>query len=304
MELKNDLRLRGTLHSVDQYLNLRLTDVAAEPIHEHPYLVRALTLICRRPCAAASSAAASSASSTSRLPASIASCCKTQRARKSSLRRSRSRHSLQCDVHSINKPSLFSLGAACAWETPCTARTGCPSVGQSSSSCTAAGRWCAPAPLCAASHPMQHGQSGLPVAGWRASGMGAKIDGARNLNPQFGPSPSNARSSPSKRENISSAGFLAFSQAPASNANRFGPLRGDDHQSWRFGGCLLITYVGLPGAFASRAVRTPCYEVRKATAYRERDVHGGEAILPSLKHTLQPVQCLICSLVELQKCVS
>lgn len=39
VELKNDLIVRGTLHSVDQFLNIRLTDVRAADDHQHPYIM-------------------------------------------------------------------------------------------------------------------------------------------------------------------------------------------------------------------------------------------------------------------------
>lgn len=37
VELKNDLVMRGTLHSVDQFLNIRLTNVRAVDDQQHPY---------------------------------------------------------------------------------------------------------------------------------------------------------------------------------------------------------------------------------------------------------------------------
>lgn len=39
VELKNDLQIRGTLHSVDQFLNIRLTDVRAVDAKQHPYIM-------------------------------------------------------------------------------------------------------------------------------------------------------------------------------------------------------------------------------------------------------------------------
>ena len=33
LELKNDLRIAGTLHSVDQYLNFKLTDITVVEAH-------------------------------------------------------------------------------------------------------------------------------------------------------------------------------------------------------------------------------------------------------------------------------
>lgn len=38
VELKNDLIIRGTLHSVDQFLNIRLTNVRADDVKQHPYI--------------------------------------------------------------------------------------------------------------------------------------------------------------------------------------------------------------------------------------------------------------------------
>ena len=43
VELKNDLKLHGTLHSVDQYLNIKLTNLTVEDAAEHPHLVRSAT---------------------------------------------------------------------------------------------------------------------------------------------------------------------------------------------------------------------------------------------------------------------
>ena len=39
VELKNDLIIRGTLHSVDQFLNIRLTNVRTTDIKQHPYIM-------------------------------------------------------------------------------------------------------------------------------------------------------------------------------------------------------------------------------------------------------------------------
>lgn len=39
VELKNDLVLRGTLHSVDQFLNIRLTNVKTVDVKQHPYIM-------------------------------------------------------------------------------------------------------------------------------------------------------------------------------------------------------------------------------------------------------------------------
>ncbi|KAF0976518.1 hypothetical protein FDP41_004417 [Naegleria fowleri] len=38
VELKNDVSLRGTLHSVDQYLNVKLNNVQVEDKEKYPYL--------------------------------------------------------------------------------------------------------------------------------------------------------------------------------------------------------------------------------------------------------------------------
>lgn len=38
VELKNDIIIKGTLHSVDQFLNIRLTDVSAVEASQHPYI--------------------------------------------------------------------------------------------------------------------------------------------------------------------------------------------------------------------------------------------------------------------------
>lgn len=42
MELKNDLCLRGTLHSVDQYLNIKLHDVHVLEEEKYPHMVYCL----------------------------------------------------------------------------------------------------------------------------------------------------------------------------------------------------------------------------------------------------------------------
>lgn len=38
VELKNDIALRGTLHSVDQYLNIKLSSVEVTESDKYPYL--------------------------------------------------------------------------------------------------------------------------------------------------------------------------------------------------------------------------------------------------------------------------
>lgn len=44
VELKNDVALTGTLHSVDQYLNVKLTDVNVVDAERYPQLVGACVL--------------------------------------------------------------------------------------------------------------------------------------------------------------------------------------------------------------------------------------------------------------------
>lgn len=43
MELKNDIQLRGTLKSVDQYLNIKLDDISVVEELKYPHLVRNFT---------------------------------------------------------------------------------------------------------------------------------------------------------------------------------------------------------------------------------------------------------------------
>ena len=43
VELKNELCIRGKLHSVDQYLNLKLTDITVIDEVKYPHMVRART---------------------------------------------------------------------------------------------------------------------------------------------------------------------------------------------------------------------------------------------------------------------
>jgi len=38
VELKNDLAIRGTLHSVDQYLNVKLLNVSVEDVAQFPHM--------------------------------------------------------------------------------------------------------------------------------------------------------------------------------------------------------------------------------------------------------------------------
>jgi len=39
VELKNDLSIRGTLHSVDQYLNIKLTEISVVDEAKYPHLI-------------------------------------------------------------------------------------------------------------------------------------------------------------------------------------------------------------------------------------------------------------------------
>lgn len=39
VELKNDLSICGTLHSVDQYLNIKLTDISVTDPEKYPHMV-------------------------------------------------------------------------------------------------------------------------------------------------------------------------------------------------------------------------------------------------------------------------
>jgi len=48
VELKNDISIRGTLKSVDQYLNIKLDDITVLDELKYPHLVRALLLIVER----------------------------------------------------------------------------------------------------------------------------------------------------------------------------------------------------------------------------------------------------------------
>lgn len=45
VELKNDVALTGTLHSVDQYLNVKLTDVNVVDGERYPQLVSVRVLV-------------------------------------------------------------------------------------------------------------------------------------------------------------------------------------------------------------------------------------------------------------------
>ncbi len=48
VELKNDLAITGTLHSVDQYLNIKLTDIKVVNEQKYPHMVRVVG--CAHPC--------------------------------------------------------------------------------------------------------------------------------------------------------------------------------------------------------------------------------------------------------------
>ncbi|WBY59418.1 U6 snRNA-associated Sm-like protein LSm2 [Plasmodium yoelii yoelii] len=39
IELKNDLQISGVLHSVDQYLNIKLTNISVNNPEKYPHLV-------------------------------------------------------------------------------------------------------------------------------------------------------------------------------------------------------------------------------------------------------------------------
>uniref|UniRef100_T1L5N5 Sm domain-containing protein n=1 Tax=Tetranychus urticae TaxID=32264 RepID=T1L5N5_TETUR len=39
VELKNDLNICGTLHSVDQYLNFKLVDITVMDCNKYPYML-------------------------------------------------------------------------------------------------------------------------------------------------------------------------------------------------------------------------------------------------------------------------
>ncbi|XP_037227943.1 U6 snRNA-associated Sm-like protein LSm2 isoform X2 [Falco naumanni] len=41
VELKNDLSICGTLHSVDQYLNIKLTDISVTDPEKYPHMLPA-----------------------------------------------------------------------------------------------------------------------------------------------------------------------------------------------------------------------------------------------------------------------
>ncbi|KAL3107132.1 hypothetical protein niasHT_019528 [Heterodera trifolii] len=39
VELKNDLSICGTLHSVDQYLNMKINDISVTDVDRHPHMI-------------------------------------------------------------------------------------------------------------------------------------------------------------------------------------------------------------------------------------------------------------------------
>lgn len=45
VELKNDIMIEGTLHAVDQYLNLKLTNISVVDEEKYPHLVIILNII-------------------------------------------------------------------------------------------------------------------------------------------------------------------------------------------------------------------------------------------------------------------
>ncbi len=45
VELKNDISIRGTLKSVDQYLNIKLDDIQVVEELKYPHLVRCISLV-------------------------------------------------------------------------------------------------------------------------------------------------------------------------------------------------------------------------------------------------------------------
>lgn len=49
VELKNDLAIQGTLHSVDQYLNIKLHNTRVVNEQKYPHMVKRLHSIKRRP---------------------------------------------------------------------------------------------------------------------------------------------------------------------------------------------------------------------------------------------------------------
>lgn len=45
VELKNDLAITGTLHSVDQYLNVKLNNVRVVNEQKYPHMVRSVSFV-------------------------------------------------------------------------------------------------------------------------------------------------------------------------------------------------------------------------------------------------------------------
>ena len=45
VELKNDLAIKGTLHSVDQYLNIKLNNIRVVNEQKYPHLVRHIPVL-------------------------------------------------------------------------------------------------------------------------------------------------------------------------------------------------------------------------------------------------------------------
>ncbi len=45
MELKNDLQIEGTLESVDQFLNFKLTDIVVVDEERYPHMVNLLIIL-------------------------------------------------------------------------------------------------------------------------------------------------------------------------------------------------------------------------------------------------------------------
>ncbi|XP_006888809.1 PREDICTED: U6 snRNA-associated Sm-like protein LSm2-like [Elephantulus edwardii] len=47
VELKNDLSICGTLHSVDQYLNIKLTDISVTDLEKYPHMLYVMNCFIR-----------------------------------------------------------------------------------------------------------------------------------------------------------------------------------------------------------------------------------------------------------------
>ena len=50
VELKNDIQIKGTLKSVDQYLNIKLDDISVVEELKYPHLVRCVLAHVHPPC--------------------------------------------------------------------------------------------------------------------------------------------------------------------------------------------------------------------------------------------------------------